>query len=180
MAFACRSAFRAPDNNGKTKILTGERNSPLQNVTAANHARNNSAGIPIADFHKGRLSLAEPPLFQNSPLGCFEIHPLAERTPSWDSVPHPARGAASGLCQRDTAPLESRCSRGRKCSVTLSPRLVPSSRPRGMQLRIEKAPLVGSFYYFGYCAEDTAVLYELYRETARADSALNGGTGVCL
>ena len=29
--------------------------------------------------NKGRLYLAEPPLFQNSPLDCFEIHPLAER-----------------------------------------------------------------------------------------------------
>ena len=29
--------------------------------------------------NKGRLYLAEPPLFQNSPLDCFEIHPLSER-----------------------------------------------------------------------------------------------------
>ncbi len=29
--------------------------------------------------NKGRLYLAEPPLFQNSPPDCFEIHPLSER-----------------------------------------------------------------------------------------------------
>ena len=28
---------------------------------------------------------------------------------TWDSVPNPARGAASGLCQRDNVPLETQC-----------------------------------------------------------------------
>ena len=32
----------------------------------------------------------------------------------WDSVPNPARGAASGLCQRDIVPLETRCCRLRR------------------------------------------------------------------
>ena len=35
-------------------ILAGERNSPLQNVTATNHARNNSAGIQTCNGTRGR------------------------------------------------------------------------------------------------------------------------------
>ena len=34
-------------------ILAGVRNSPLQNVTATNHARNNSAGIPNCGLPQG-------------------------------------------------------------------------------------------------------------------------------
>ena len=58
-AFRGRGAFRAPADKRRCY-----------------HARNNSADIPIADFHKGTPSLAGRPLSENDSLNRFRIHPL--------------------------------------------------------------------------------------------------------
>ena len=61
------------------------------------------------------LSCRASPL-QKQSTGLFSDSPLAGRLKAsstcgrpWGAAPNPARGAASGLCQRDIVPLETRC-----------------------------------------------------------------------
>ena len=56
-----------------------------------------------------------------APKGCIDLRSI------WDSVPNPARGAASGLCQRDIVPLETRCCRLRRFGAL--PQTLPEALP---------------------------------------------------
>ena len=49
---------------------------------------------------------------------------------TWDSVPNPARGAASGLCQRDIVPLETRFYRLRRSGTSSQTLHQPFALPR--------------------------------------------------
>ena len=58
--------------------------------------------FPTVHWTVGKFTLC------GAPKGCIDLRSI------WDSVPNPARGAASGLCQRGIAPLETRCCRLRR------------------------------------------------------------------
>ena len=77
--------------------------------------------FPTVHWTVGKFTLC------GAPKGCIDLRS------TWDSVPNPARGAASGLCKRGIAPFETRCCRLRRLgtpSQTL-PEALPLDSAKG-------------------------------------------------
>ena len=95
--------------------------------------------FPTVHWTVGKFTLC------GAPKGCIDLRSI------WDSVPYPARGAASGLCQRDIVPLETRCYRLRRfgtLSQTL-PEAPPLDSAKGT-LSLWKPGVIG-FADLGLC-----------------------------
>ncbi|MBP3380086.1 MAG: hypothetical protein J6K77_04415, partial [Ruminococcus sp.] len=60
-------------------------------------------------------------VYKGTPEGCIDLRSI------WGAAPNPARGAASGLCQRDIVPLETQFYRLRRLGAL--PQTLPEAPP---------------------------------------------------
>ena len=114
---------------------------------------------------KGTPSLAGCPLSKNSPLDCFLIQPLRCACRIRGAAPSPARCAASGLCQRNTVPLESLS----YVQPLFSERLENGSLQAMFKLRSCRRPAAGNRqtckrYKFGQKGADTPRCYRFRKD----------------
>ncbi|MBP3379700.1 MAG: hypothetical protein J6K77_02400, partial [Ruminococcus sp.] len=106
-------------------------------------------------FLNGKISLYifiyGQKVYKGTPEGCIDLRSI------WGAAPNPARGAASGLCQRDIVPLESRCCRLRRFGA------LPQTLPEALPLDSAKGTL--SLWNPDVVVNDILIQFFLHKST---------------